>query len=215
MVLGIMWAVTAAMLGFMLGRVSMYGWEPEEVEEAERGREHGVAPDSAVKKGHRGRNYRASEDMRKWSVGSPVSGEVTAFEEGEHSTVVIRPEGDKLYAPAAGKITRLFPMGNAFLFVTEFGTELYIQAGDIDDELLARHYRPRIVQNEVVAKGKLLLEFDRQGLEAEGALAEISICVESCAYGGDVRLVAGERVKIGEDILQIREPFCAKAAYQM
>ncbi len=213
MVLSVMWAVTAAMLGFMLGRVSMYGQEPEETGELEDNQS--TVADGGMRKGHRGRNRRAAEDMRKWSVGSPVSGEVTVCEEGEHSTIVIRPEGDKLYAPAAGKITRLFPMGNAFLFVTEFGTELYVQVGDTNDELLVRHYRPRIVQNEVVAKGKLLLEFDRQGLEAEGASSEISICVESCAYGGDVRMMAGERVKVGEEILQVREPFCAKAVYQV
>lgn len=213
MVLGVMWAVTAAMLGFMLGRVSMYGQNSEAAGEVEDNSDD--AAEEGVKRGRKGRNRRVMEDMRRWSVGSPVSGEVTVCEEGEHSTLVIRPEGDKLYAPAAGKITRLFPMGNALLFMTEFGTEIYIRVGDTEDELAVRHYRPRIVQNEVVAQGKLLLEFDRQGLEAEGASTEVSVCVEGCAYGGVVQMVAGERVKTGEEILQVREPFCAKAAYQV
>ncbi len=213
MMLGVMWAITAAMLGFMLGRVSMYGWEPEEEDETDR--EAITTANGLSKKGRRGRNHRVAEDMKKFSVGSPVSGEVVSCEEGDHATIVIKPEGDKLYAPTAGKITRLFPMGNAFLFVTEFGTELFIQAGDTNDELLGCHYRPRIVQNEVVAKGKLLLEYDRQGLEAEGASSEVSVCVENCAYGGSIWMTAGERVKIGEEILQIREPACVKAVYQI
>lgn len=95
-------------------------------------------------------------------------------------------------------------MGNAFLFTTEFGAELYIQAGEVNDELMVRHYRPRILQNEVVGKGKLLLEFDRMGLEAEGASTEVSVSVESCAHGGDVRMTVGGRVKTGEEILQVR-----------
>ena len=133
-----------------------------------------------------------------------MSGEVTAQREGEQPTVIIRPDGDKIYAPAGGKITRVFPMGNAFLFTTEFGAELYIQAGEVNDELMVRHYRPRILQNEVVGKGKLLLEFDRMGLEAEGASTEVSVSVESCAHGGDVRMTVGGRVKTGEEILQVR-----------
>ena len=213
MLLGVMWAMTAAMLGFILGRVSMYGLGSEEPEETERN--NGTSLEGVIKRNHRGRNHRALDEMRKWSVGSPVSGEVVACEEGEHPTIVVRPENGKLYAPAAGKITRLFPMGNAFLFVTEFGTELYIQAGETSDELLVCHYRPRVIQNEVVAKGKLLLEFDCQGLEADGASADVSICVESCPYGGDAQLTMGERVKVGEEILQVREPVCVKAVYQV
>ena len=196
MILSVIWILAAAAAGFMLGRISMYGQTEEEVPA-----EAGEKDSRRHPKGH------GSEEHRKaWSVGSPVSGEVMVNREGERPTVIIRPEGDRLYAPVGGKITRLFPMGNAFLFATEFGAELYIQAGDVSDELMVRYYRPRIIQNEVVGKGKLLLEFDRQGLEAEGASPEVSVCVESCTYGGDVRMTAGERVKAGEEILQVREP---------
>ena len=94
MVLGVMWAVTAAMLGFMLGRVSMYGQNSEAAGEAEDNSD--AAAEEGMKRGRKGRNRRIMEDMRRWSVGSPVSGEVTACEEGEHSTIVIHPEGDKL-----------------------------------------------------------------------------------------------------------------------
>lgn len=204
MFLSVMWAMTAAMVGFSLGRVSMYG-EPVYGEESEGEDGEREAAGSRrwnplrLRKGRRG-----EESGRAWSVGSPVSGEVTAQREGEQPTVIIRPDGDKIYAPAGGKITRVFPMGNAFLFTTEFGAELYIQAGEVNDELMVRHYRPRILQNEVVGKGKLLLEFDRMGLEAEGASTEVSVSVESCAHGGDVRMTVGGRVKTGEEILQVR-----------
>lgn len=202
MMLGVMWMMTAVVVGFMLGRVSMYGLlEPVE-EEAEPQASAPVQGKGFLRrvKGHRSEDERVS-----WSVGSPVSGMVTAQMDGERPTVVILPDSDRLYAPAGGKVTRLFPMGNALLMTTEFGAELYIQAGDVCDELMVRHYRPRIVQNEVVGKGKLLLEFDRRGLEAEGICAEVSVSVENGLYGGDVRMTAGERVKIGEEILQVRE----------
>lgn len=263
MFLGVTWAVTAAVVGFMLGRMSMYGqWEPEEVgveaeraeierteierAEIERARaaeraeveraevkrarvaerneierakgEGGEAERIEVERfdaekakarhgrlGWHKRGNKTMEEWKAWSVGSPVSGEVMASGEGGYATVVIRPREDRLYAPASGKVTRLFPMGNALVFTTEFGAELRIQAGDAGDELLSRYYRPRILQNEVVGKGKLLLEFDRQGLEAEGASSEVSVCVENCCYGGDVRPTAAQWVRTGEEILQVRK----------
>ena len=205
MLLGVMWAMTAAMVGFSLGRLSMYGQPVDgEQEVNEEDREKETPKSGRPNHMKKGKARKGEENGKAWSVGSPVSGEVTAQREGEQPTVIIRPDGDKIYAPAGGKITRIFPMGNAFLFTTEFGAELYIQAGEADDELMVRHYRPRILQNEVVGKGKLLLEFDRMGLEAEGMSTEVSVSVENCAHGGDVRMTVGGRVKTGEEILQVR-----------
>ncbi len=147
------------------------------------------------------------ESVTFWSVGSPVSGEIACMQEGEHPLVVITPREDKLYAPAGGKITKLFPMGNEFLFRTEFGAELDIRVGEAKDEMLARYYRPRIIQNEIVGKGKLLLEFDRCGLEAEGCSSDISVRLESSVYGSDVQMTATESVKTGEEILRVTDHY--------
>lgn len=201
MLLGVMWMMTALVTGFMVGRISMYGmWESEEEQE-----NRDPEGDGRLRIWRR-RGHYPEADRVIWSVGSPVSGEIVAQEEGEHPTVIIYPDTDRLYAPVSGKISRLFPMGNSFCFTTEFGTELYIQAGAVDDDMLTRYYRPRIIRNEVVEKGKLLLEFDRKGLEAEGASVEVSVCVDSTFYGGEVRIAAGEHVKVGEELLQIQEP---------
>lgn len=216
MLLGVMWLMTAMVIGFMLGRVSMYGqlsYGQEEPEEDETDREARASeecnPEGSPSPGRsfrrRGKGHR-TEECAFSSVGSPVAGDVTVQREGEHPAVVIYPESDCLYAPAGGKITRLFPMGNSFLLATDFGAELYIQAGKGNDELMVRHYRPRVVQNEIVGKGKLLLEFDRHGLETDGESPEVTVCVESCPYGGGVKLTAGDRVRIGEEILRIKEP---------
>ena len=174
-------------------------------EEARRLRtEHQSSGTGARGNGKR-RGRRFEDDQKVWSVGSPVSGEIVADREGEYAAVVICPDEDCLYAPTGGKITRLFPMGNAFLFTTDFEAELYIQAGDIEDEMLVRYYRPRIIQNEVVTKGKLLLEFDRKGLEEAGASYDVSVCVENGFYGGNVKMTDAEWVETGEEILQMRE----------
>lgn len=203
MVLNLIWVVTAAVVGVLMGRLSMY--RKRDAEEAEQAEETAQPAQGKRQHGRRGRGSRQEEDTEGWSVGSPVSGEVTEHSEGDRPTVVIHTDSNRLYAPAGGKITRLFPMGNAMLFTTEFGAELYIQAGKTEDDLLNRYYRPKIVQNEVVGKGKLLLEFDRQGLEAEGISPDVSVCVEHYGPGGTVRMTMKERVKAGEEILKVRD----------
>ncbi|MCM1026719.1 MAG: PTS glucose transporter subunit IIA [Roseburia sp.] len=140
------------------------------------------------------------------AVGSPVSGEIEDLWKDGSRAVVIRPEEDKLYAPTGGKILKLFPLGNAFLFRTELGAELYIQAGEGEDELLGRYYRPRVVRNEIVGKGKLLLEFDRQGLKAQGIFPRVFVTVENSLYGSEVMAEQGERIRAGEEILRIGQP---------
>ena len=138
-------------------------------------------------------------------MGSPVSGYAEIRREGPEAEIVILPVEDRLYAPVNGKITKLYPMGNAFRFRTEFGAELYIQAGNVTDDMLGRYFRPRVVQNEIVGKGKLLLEFDRKGLEAEGIQPEVSIRVEHHIYGNDVIATAAEQVRAGEEVLWMQD----------
>jgi len=174
--------------GFFAGRLWSSGGDESEEEETLKGREK-----------------RIVKDGRGWSVGSPVSGQAVVRQEGPEAEIVIRPAEDRLYAPVGGKITKLYPMGNAFRFRTEFGAELYIQAGDVKDDMLGRYYRPRVVQNEIVGKGKLLLEFDRQGLEAEGIPAEISVRVDHYAYGNDVIATAEGQIKAGEEIFWLQD----------
>jgi len=200
--------VASVFFGFFAGRLSVGRNEDDEEEEAVQGDPggplRGTFPENLQERFHK-KNKREEAEGACWSVGSPVSGNASAFREGEMNGVAIQPMEDRLYAPTGGKIIRLYPMGNAFLFRTEFGAELYIRVGRSTDELLGRHYRSRIVQNEIVTKGKLLLEFDRRGLAAEGENPEVYVCVESFAYGAEVIITAQGQVRTGEEILMVRE----------
>nr|WP_318683676.1 PTS glucose transporter subunit IIA [uncultured Acetatifactor sp.] len=140
-----------------------------------------------------------------WAIGSPCAGDVNFFYEGSRQGAVIETDKGLVYAPASGKITKLYPMGNAFLLRTDFGTELLIKAGSHRDDMLSRYYRPRIVQNEIVNKGKLLLEFDLEKLKAEGVDAGVSISVEAAEEGRDVLVTGQKHVRVGEELLWVRE----------
>ena len=179
-------------------RVGTAGWISERVI---RGTGGGFRP---LGRRYRGRGQQQPEG-RKWSVGSPVKGWVTSCKEGEHPTVVIQPEDGRLYAPAAGKIMKLFPLGNAILFRTEFGAEFYLQVGNVGDDLLGRYFRPRVLRNEIVSKGKLLMEFDGPSLVKEGVSPAVTITLENSSYRMNVHVTARQLAGVGEEILLVSE----------
>lgn len=138
-----------------------------------------------------------------WAVGSPVTGTVRSYSEGGGRGVLIRPEQEKIYAPVAGKIIRLYPMGNAMRLRTDSGIELMLRVGETGDEMHSGYYRSYVVQNEIVSKGKLLLEFDREGLQQEGIDVAVSVTVEAADAGRDIIVTEKEKVKFGEEIFYI------------
>jgi phosphotransferase system IIA component len=97
-------------------------------------------------------------------------------------------------------------MGNEVTFQTEFGVELQIGVGVPEDELLGRFFRPRVVKNEVVVKGKPLLEFDPEGLREEGISPYVFVCVREIRFGSSACVTAEGVLKTGEEIMVIKEP---------
>ena len=87
----------------------------------------------------------------------------------------------------------------------EFGVELLIKVGSCRDEMFSMYYRPRIVQNEIVNKGKLLLEFDLEGLEAENVDASVSISVEAAQDSREILVTGQKYVRVGEEVLWVRD----------
>lgn len=154
-----------------------------------------------------GRSPSAGNDSRGvvFGVFSPVTGMVTKVSQEGEVSVAIHPEEDRLYAPINGRIMKIYPMGNRLLLRTSSGTEVTIQVGKTQDDMLARCFRPRVVQNEVVGKGKLLLEFDRRALEAGGENTDVCLELDS---GGDsekrVFAAEGREVKRGEQLVGLR-----------
>ncbi len=140
-----------------------------------------------------------------WSVGSPVSGKVSYFNEGGRKGAVIQPQQGVLYAPASGKIVKLYPTGNAMMLRTDYGVELLMQTGIGTGDLETRYYRPKVVKNEVVNKGKLLLEFDMEGIRNEGYDPSVRVSVEEARDQEAVTLCETELVKTGENIMWIQQ----------
>ena len=68
------------------------------------------------------------------------------------------------------------------------------------DEIYSMYFRARVVRNEMINKGKLLLEFDKEGLEAAGVEVKVSVSAE--AQDGRVfAMTSCNAVKAGEALL--------------
>lgn len=209
MTIGI-WGIALSFLaGFLMGRVGNGIGQDTPVGE------NGERIKNKEKKDQEGKDRAGMEQDEKlrpgekkiplgWAVGSPASGEVSYFYEGTRRGAMIVPDQGMLYAPASGKITRLYPTGNAMRLRTDYGVELLIQAGLRTGELEGRYYRPRVVQNEIVNKGKLLLEYDITGIRGEGYDASILMSVEEARDYQDITVCDAPRVKVGEDLMWIK-----------
>uniref|UniRef100_UPI0040565CD2 PTS glucose transporter subunit IIA n=1 Tax=Acetatifactor sp. TaxID=1872090 RepID=UPI0040565CD2 len=176
--------VAAFLIGYFIGRRDPKIAEPEEVSEA-----------------------LEMKTIRKGDViTSPVDGKVHFFSEGGRKGVAIEPMQGAVYAPVAGKITKLYPMGNSFILTGENQTELLIQVGRRQpDELCSMYYVPHIIQNEIVTKGKLLLNFDMERLVAVGEDVAVTVSFEDCGDNGDIGVTRKEQVRVGEELMWIHK----------
>lgn len=94
------------------------------------------------------------------TIGSPVNGEIrkrmeeTAEETADAGTgcISIVPEDGKVYAPTAGKVLKLYPMGNRIRFRTDSGLELLLNICRDREELHSAYYHCNVLQTRSCAK---------------------------------------------------------------
>lgn len=227
--INIMWIpfiiVLAVIVGYLIGRYEKKILQKEEAEErggqkedALSGSNREVHAEQAETAFHNGSNQeegfgghaavRRHREVGKRipqgnSIVSPVSGTPRAFYEGGRRGMVILPEDGQLYAPVSGKIIKLYPMGNAFILRMEEGTEVLVRVGSGPDEVYSMCFRPRIVQNEIVNKGKLLLAFDKECLEEAGEDVSVSVSLNEGINGREISCTQKSRVKVGDELMKI------------
>ena len=175
--------VLGLLVGFWSGR--SIRWKMEETEETGEDREE--------------RKNTAARQIRKRM-------EETAEETADAGTgcISIVPEDGKVYAPTAGKVLKLYPMGNRIRFRTDSGLELLLNICRDREELHSAYYHCNVLQNEIVRKGKLLMEFDQEGLAREGV--DTAVTVEMCQIPERGQIVGTwkDYIRAGEELLWIQ-----------
>lgn len=144
---------------------------------------------------------------------SPLAGKVIPLSEVHDETfsrgllgdgVAIEPTGNEVVAPADSKVKAIFPTGYAVALHTNEGLDVLIHVGLDTEKLDGRHFKVRASVGDAVKKGDVLIEFDREAIEAEGfdVTAPILIC-NSAEY-------ASIRGSVGDTVSELDKLITAK-----
>jgi PTS system beta-glucosides-specific IIC component len=187
-----------------IGYNSSANWRPAPVASGEAEHKVGKLVEAAARRFTRDTHRKRGEAVHVgFSVGSPVQGEARSVQDDYQQGFQIYPRQGSVYAPASGKITRLYPTGNAFRLRTDEGVDLTLRVGTNTEELEGMYFRPRVVQNEVVVKGKLLLEYDLDSVRQEGYDPTLWLTVEDHEDYQSIEFAKDGLTKIGESLLWI------------
>ena len=150
--------------------------------------------------------------VKKIEIANPVKGTVVrqddmadeAFASGVLGKgVAIRPEEGKVYAPADGEISVLFPTFHAIGIRTEEGADLLIHIGLNTVQLEGKGFTPKIRQGDKIKKGQLIMEFDKELIEKAGFATETPVLVSNADDYADIVAREGEEKAAGEELLTV------------
>ncbi len=106
-----------------------------------------------------------------------AKGEMIAMEDVKDETfankilgdgVAVIPEEGKVYAPADGRIISIFDTKHAICFSSNCGTEILIHIGVDTVNLQGKYFTPHVNTGDIVKKGQLLIEFDKESIQKAG-----------------------------------------------
>ncbi|WP_088810128.1 MULTISPECIES: beta-glucoside-specific PTS transporter subunit IIABC [unclassified Listeria] len=143
---------------------------------------------------------------------SPIEGDVITLAEvkdeafssgalGKGAAVV--PTEGKLYAPASGTITTIFPTGHAVGITTDDGGEVLMHVGMDTVQLNGEHFTTHVKQGDRVEKGQLLTEFDIAKIVAAGYDITTPIIVTNSEKYLDILVVDDKTVKVGDRLITL------------
>lgn len=119
--------------------------------------------------------------------------------------IAVIPSDGRVYAPADGVISTVFPTGHAVGMTTPDGTELLIHIGLDTVELKGEPFEIRVQNEQNVKKGDLLIAADLEKIRAAGKdiITPMVIC-NSDAYSS-IEAFTGKEVEPGDDVMKLNK----------
>ncbi|PAF35963.1 PTS beta-glucoside transporter subunit IIABC [Terribacillus saccharophilus] len=117
--------------------------------------------------------------------------------------VAIIPSEGKLYAPASGFVSVLFPTKHAVGITTDSGAEILIHIGMDTVQLDGKFFDAQIKQGDRVEKGQLLIEFDLDNIQSAGFDITTPVVVTDVRAYNLVAATEEKQVKWGEPLLTL------------
>ncbi len=144
---------------------------------------------------------------------SPMEGEAIALSQVNDPTfseellgkgVAIRPSSGRVASPVNGVVSQMFDTGHAVSLTSEDGVEVLIHVGLDTVKLKGKHYTIHANNGDSVKIGDLLMEFDREGIAADGydTVTPVVVCNSDEFKGFDMQAGA---VKAGEELIRLEK----------
>jgi beta-glucoside PTS system EIICBA component len=117
--------------------------------------------------------------------------------------VAIIPTEGKLYAPASGEVSALFPTKHAIGITTDNGAEILIHIGMDTVQLDGEFFEALVKQGSRVEKGQLLIEFDLEQIQQAGYDVATPVLVTDARAYKMIAATEEKQIKLGEPLLTL------------
>lgn len=153
-----------------------------------------------------------SSILKQIDITSPIKGEVLKLESIKDDAfasgvlgkgAAILPQEGKVFAPADGVVSTLFPTLHALGLETDEGVELLIHIGLDTVQLEGEGFEALVKQGDRVQKGQLLVKFDIEFIKNKGFCMETPVIVANTDDFLDVVETVKEQVNPGENLLKV------------
>lgn len=147
-------------------------------------------------------------------LGAPVAGEAVEVKEVPDPTfgeeilgkgIAVKPTGNQVVAPCDATVDMMFDTGHAVSLTADNGAEILIHVGLETVNLKGEHFTVKAKSGDKVKAGQVLIEFDREAIEAAGynTITPMVIC-NSDKYS-TITPYVGKTVATGEKVLGLKE----------
>lgn len=143
---------------------------------------------------------------------SPVNGDIIPLENIDDEVfatgligkgVAIRPYEGCIYAPAEGKVTKLFPAFHAIEITSKSNAVLLIHIGINTIQLQGKGLTAFVKEGDDVKQGQRLIEFDQNQLKNEGFDDTVIFIVKNTDNFLDVLTTKGNKAEREKEILAV------------
>ena len=147
------------------------------------------------------------------ALGAPMKGKCVSIREVPDPTfgeeilgkgIAIIPSDGRVYAPADGVISTVFPTGHA-VGMTAAGAELLIHIGLETVELNGARVTIKVSADQTVKKGDLLIEADLEKIRAAGKNIITPMVICNSDAWSEIECFPGKEVDPGDEVMKLKQ----------
>jgi len=147
-------------------------------------------------------------------ISSPMSGTVIPISQVGDPTfsanvlgsgIAIIPTSERIVAPANAYISLMIETGHAVVMIAEGGVELLIHIGIDTVKLKGDHFTAKIVNDDFITPGKVLVKFDAEAIKKAGFDLTTSIVVCNPEDFADISFASKGTIKEGDPLIYIKK----------